>query len=58
MLKEFLKELGLEDRVRFEYVGVAMWNKLAKVIKSVYSKAEESKSEETVGKEVQAKGYE
>ena len=56
MLKEFLRELGLEDRVRFEYIGVAMWNKLAKIIKSVYSEVEKSKSEETVGKEVQTKG--
>jgi len=56
LLKEFLRELGLEDRVRFEYIGVAMWNKLAKIIKSVYSEVEKSKSEETVGKEVQTKG--
>ncbi len=37
MLKNVLKELGIDDRrVRFEYIGVAMWGKLAKIIKAMY----------------------
>ena len=38
LLKRVLREMGIDDkRVRFEYIGVAMWKKLAKIIKSMYN---------------------
>jgi len=47
LLNEILKEFGLENRVRFEYIGVAMWGKLAKIIEKIYSE-EKSKAKKTV----------
>ncbi len=37
MLKEVMNELGIDEgRVRWEHIGVAMWGKLAKVLKSMH----------------------
>lgn len=44
---KLLNSLG-ERRVRFEYVGVAMWNKLAKVIKGIYSDLDKLHTEQAV----------
>jgi len=37
MLKDIMRELGIDDkRIRWEHIGVAMWGKLAKVLKGMH----------------------